>query len=456
MSREGAIQLACLYGPLVSAGLLAWWRRPGKWLSVGLLFSLAWIAALLPWLDALARAAGLWEYHSQAPALAGMPLALYFGWIIAWGIFAPLLAHALGGRIWTTAAVMIALDLRVMPALRPILELHSRWWIGDFLIAASLLVPSLFIAKWTAARTQVGRRCAMLVPAFGGIFLGLPLLVECGNLSGLLGRWQAFAGVQQTMLLTAGFAFSVLGLTAVRDLALSGGGTPVPLDPPRRLVTHGIYAFVRNPMQLSMTALLLLESLFLWNPWPAVLALIGIVYSEGLARWSENQDMRNRFGADWLRYHQAVRPWWPRWRPRIGEPGALWLDVGCGPCSEVARWFQHRQPHQLELHDANAWPGPPLERVTWHHPSSGRRESGVRAIAMALQHLQLPWAAVGWIAGLPGISHILQICFDAAGAGKRSRLTANSCSTPQTPKAAAGSARCFRHAGSRARFPPPR
>lgn len=419
MSRDGAILLACLYGPLVSAGLLAWWIRPGKRLSVGLLFSLAWIAALLPWLDALARFAGLWEYHSQALALAGMPLALYFGWVIAWGIFAPLLAHALGGRIWTTAAVLIALDLRVMPELRPVLELHPWWWIGDILIAMCLLPPSLFMSKWTISRTQVGLRCAMLVPAFGGIFLGIPLLVECGGLAGLLSRWLALPGFLQAMFMAAGFALSVPGLTAARDLALSGAGTPVPLDPPRRLVTHGIYAFVRNPMQLSMTTLLLLESLFVWSPWPAILALIGIVYSEGLARWSENQDMRDRFGADWLHYHQAIRPWWPRWSPCIGEPCELWLDAGCGPCSEVARWFQRRQTIQLELRDASDWPGPPLGRVTWHHPSSGRHESGVRAIAMALQHLDLPWAAVGWIAGLPGISHILQTCFDAAGTGKR-------------------------------------
>jgi protein-S-isoprenylcysteine O-methyltransferase Ste14 len=419
VSREGAIQLACLYGPLVSAGLLAWWIRPGKWQCVGVLFSLAWVAALLPWLDATARAAGLWEYHSQAPALGGMPLAFYFGWIIAWGILAPLLAHALGGRIWTTAGVMIALDLRVMPELSPILELHSLWWIGDFLIAAFLLLPSLFMSQWTASRTQVGLRCAMLVPAFGGIFLGIPMLVECGDLGGVLSRWHAVPGLLKALFIAAGFVLSVPGLTAVRDLALSGGGTPVPLDAPRHLVTHGIYAFVRNPMQISMAALLLLEGLFLWSPWPAILAMIGIVYSEGLARWSENEDMRERFGADWLRYHHAVRSWWPRWSPHIGEPCELWLDAECDPCSEVGRWFQRRQPIQLELRNADAWPGPPLTRVTWHHPASGRSESGVRAIAMALQHLNLPLASLGWIAGLPGISKILQVCFDAAGTGKR-------------------------------------
>jgi protein-S-isoprenylcysteine O-methyltransferase Ste14 len=419
VTREGFIQLACLYGPLASAGLLAWWIRPTKWLSIGLLFSMAWVAALLPWLDAIARATGLWEYHSQAPSLAGMPLALYFGWIIAWGIFAPLLVYALDGRLWTVVAVLIALDLRVMPELRPVLELHPLWVAGDLLIAACLLIPSLFMSRWTVLRTHLGLRCFMLIPTFGGIFLGIPLLVEGGDLAGLLSHWHSLSGGFQIGFIILGFAFSVPGLTAVSDLALSGDGTPVPLDAPRRLVTHGIYAFVRNPMQLSMTTLLLLESLFLRSPWPAILALIGIVYSEGLARWSENQDMLDRFGADWSRYRKAVRPWWPHWNPRIGEPCELWLDATCGPCSEIARWFHRQQPHQLELRDANDWPGPPLVRVTWHHPSSGRRESGVRAIAMALQHLTLPWAAMGWTSGLPGISHLLQICFDAAGAGKR-------------------------------------
>jgi protein-S-isoprenylcysteine O-methyltransferase Ste14 len=419
VSREGAIHLACLYEPLISAGLLAWWIRPTKWLSVGVLFSVAWVAALLPWFDGFAQAAGLWDYHSEAPALAGMPLALYFGWVIAWGIFAPLLVHALDCRIWTTAAVLLALDLRAMPELTPVLELHSLWWIGDILIAACLLLPSLYMAKWTTNRTQLGLRCAMLAPSFGGIFLGIPLLVVCGDSSGVLRRWHELPGYIQAIYFSLGVVFSVPGLSALRDLALSGGGTPVPLDPPCRLVTHGIYASVRNPMQLSMTALLLLESLFLWNPWPALLAASGIVYSEGFARWSENQDMRDRFGENWTNYYGSVRSWWPRWYPCIGESCELWLDYGCGPCTEVAQWFQNRQPHRLLLCDARTWPGSPLGRVTWHHPESGRQESGIRAIAMALQHLHLPFAAIGWFAGLPGVSHLLQICFDAAGAGER-------------------------------------
>ena len=284
----------------------------------------------------------------------------------------------------------------------------------------------MLLADWTKTRTRTGLRCAMLAPAFGGIFLGIPLLVECGDLAGLMNRWSALSGLSKTIYLSAVFILSVPGLAAVRDLALSGDGTPVPLDPPRRLVTHGVYAYVRNPMQFSMTALLLLVAAFLMSPWPAILALLGVVYSEGLARWSENQDMRERFGAAWCHYHQSVRPWWPRWHPRIGGDCELWLDMECGPCSEVARWFQQRNIHGLQLRAAADWPGPPLVRVTWHHPPSGRTESGVRAIAMALQHINLPWAFIGWAAGLPGISHCLQICFDAAGAGKLTRPPASS------------------------------
>lgn len=419
MTRAGAIEIACLYGPLAGSALLAWQVRPTKRDATGLLFASAWMAALLPWCDSLARLAGLWAYESRSPALAGMPLALYFGWIIGWGIFAPLLAQALGGRAWLAAAILVILDLRAMPEMTPVLSLDPGWWQGELAVVALLLIPALLLARWTSASVRIGTRCAMLVPTFGGIFFGLPLLVETGGVPGAAALWQSLPAFAKAGIPIATAALALPGLSAVRDLALSGGGTPVPLDPPRRLVTHGIYAFVRNPMQLSMTLLLLLEAALLWSPWPAVLAAIGLVYSEGFARWSENLDMLRRFGPAWTRYRESVRPWWPHWSPRIGEPCELWFDASCGICSEVAAWIDRHHPRQLVLRDAAGWPGPPLQRITWHHPPSGRTEQGVAAIAMTLQHFHLGWALPGWFAGLPGIRQGLQACFDAAGAGRR-------------------------------------
>ena len=83
MTRETAIQIACLYGPLSAAALLIWWVRPGKRLATGLLYSTAWVAALLPWLDSIIVAIGLWEYTPTDTRIGEIPLALYFGWVIA-------------------------------------------------------------------------------------------------------------------------------------------------------------------------------------------------------------------------------------------------------------------------------------------------------------------------------------------------------------------------------------
>ncbi len=418
MTRETAIQIACLYGPITSAALLLWWVRPGKKLATGLLYSTAWVAALLPWLDLAAVQSGFWSYQPNDFQLGELPLAPYLGWVIAWGTVAPLLAEALGKRPWMAVAVLVIIDLRTMPEMSPVLILSGNWWVGEIAIAALLLVPALFLTRWTAVSERIPLRCAMLAPAFGGIFIGIPFLLVCGDAHEIQLRWDSFSRYAQILFLVGLALFAIPGLTALRDFALGGNGTPVPLEPPKKLVTHGIYSYLRNPMQLSMTSILLLESLFLASPWPAVLAVIGIVYSEGFARWSETADMRGRFGENWDEYRRTHRAWFPTWHPVLPEASELWFDETCGSCTEVADWFSKRSPKKLALRKASEWPGFPLQRITWHNPSTGRTESGVTAIAMALQHIHLGWAALGWLASIPGISHAIQLCFDAAGAGK--------------------------------------
>lgn len=421
MTRETAIQIACLYGPISSAALLLWWVRPGKSLSTGLLYSTAWVAALLPWLDLAAVRSGFWSYQPDDFHLGKMPLTAYLGWVIAWGVVAPLLAEVFGKKPWMAVIVLVLIDLRTMPEMSPVLSLGKHWWIAEFAIAALLLAPAVFLVRWSATSEKTPLRCAMLAPAFGGIFIGIPFLVICGDLDGILVRWNSFSIISQILFLTGLFIFSIPGLTALRDFALGGNGTPVPLEPPQKLVTHGIYSYLRNPMQVSMTSLLLLESLFLANLWPTLLAVIGIIYSEGFARWSESADMRSRFGETWDDYRRTHRPWIPTWHPVMPENSELWFDDTCGVCTEVADWFSKKHPKQLTLRKASEWSGTPLERITWHNPSTARTESGVTAIAMALQHIHLGWAVLGWFASIPGISHTIQICIDAAGAGKKSQ-----------------------------------
>lgn len=411
MNRDLVIQLACLYGPIIGAMMLAVIGRPNRKNAVGLLFSLCWVAALLPWLDYINQALGYWSYQSSGLRIGEMPLSLYLGWIVGWGVFAPLLNIILKGKLWLTAAIVATLDLRLMPELSPVVQLGAHWWIGELILVTTLLLPALWIAAATSTRSHTPLRAAMLVPAFGGIVLGIPLLL-LSPIPEALDRFHP-------LWLLGALLISLPGITAVRDLALSGNGTPVPLDPPQRLVTHGTYSYCRNPMQVSMTGLLLFESAYLASFWPTVIALLGAIYSEGFARWSEEGDMRRRFGNSWSSYKQSVRSWIPRWKPITGDGCELWIDQGCTACSSIGEWFNHQDTRGLVLKDARDWPGETLHRMTWHHPTSGRIETGIGAAAMSFQHINLLWACLGWLISLPFISTLLQVCFDAAGAGPR-------------------------------------
>ena len=98
------------------------------------------------------------------------------------------------------------------------------------------------------------------------------------------------------------------------EFARSGRGTLAPVDPPCELVVGGLYRYVRNPMYLSVTMIVLGEllltrsrSLLLyWARWFVGVNLFVIGYEE--------PTLRSRFGAAYERYTQEVGRWLPRLR----------------------------------------------------------------------------------------------------------------------------------------------
>lgn len=64
----------------------------------------------------------------------------------------------------------------------------------------------------------------------------------------------------------AGWLLVVAGVAlyftcAFWGFALRGGGTPAPIDPPKRLVAEGPYRIVRNPMYWSVATIMVGEAL---------------------------------------------------------------------------------------------------------------------------------------------------------------------------------------------------
>jgi protein-S-isoprenylcysteine O-methyltransferase Ste14 len=111
------------------------------------------------------------------------------------------------------------------------------------------------------------------------------------------------------LLLTASGA--VLLAACIVEFARTGRGTLSPVDPPRRLVVRGLYRYVRNPMYLSVTAIVLGEVVLTrstalalyWVTWFTCVNLFVIGYEE--------PTLRRQFGPSYDEYVKRV----PRWVP---------------------------------------------------------------------------------------------------------------------------------------------
>jgi protein-S-isoprenylcysteine O-methyltransferase Ste14 len=109
------------------------------------------------------------------------------------------------------------------------------------------------------------------------------------------------------------FAVGVMLLLAcVWEFASRGRGTLSPVDPPRELVVRGLYRYVRNPMYLAVTCLLLgdavtarsFDLVIYWAVFISLAALFVIGYEEPY--------LRRQFGASYEDYTARVGRWIPR------------------------------------------------------------------------------------------------------------------------------------------------
>lgn len=127
----------------------------------------------------------------------------------------------------------------------------------------------------------------------------------------LLLRWYGTRGEPSA----AGAVLAAAGLAGllwcVRDFHVRGRGTLAPWDPPRRLVAVGLYRFVRNPMYLSVLALV--AGIAWWRASPAVgwyAAALALAFHLRVVLYEEPW-LARAFPEDWAAYAGAVRRWVP-------------------------------------------------------------------------------------------------------------------------------------------------
>lgn len=98
------------------------------------------------------------------------------------------------------------------------------------------------------------------------------------------------------------------------DFIRFGRGTPAPMDPPRQLVTRGLYRHVRNPMYSAVLAVIagwavLFGSLAVAIYWVAIFAFLSLSL-----RFYEEPRLARQFGDEYADYCERVGRWLPRRR----------------------------------------------------------------------------------------------------------------------------------------------
>ena len=424
---------AAIYLPLTAAIIarLLNGRRPRQFAAC--LLSVFWTVPSLLVLQRLNEYAGWWDFAAgSAVVFRGMPLELFLGWALLWGLI-PQLALPRLGIVWS-AAVMVAVDCISMPMCSPAIHLKPHWLIGEAVAVAVVLIPALAIGKWTRDNSHLRRRAALQIATSGLLFLFLVPEIIFALRPGTgwaplfhLSSWARQVDLQILLVL------AVPGIAAVMEFAERGHGTPIPYDPPQRLVTSGIYRYCANPMQVSCTLVMLAWACLLRNGWMLMAACVSVVYSAGIAAWDEREDLARRFGKDWQDYRSAVGNWWPRWRPYHAGPLArVYIARSCGPCSEVRTWLEARTPLGLRIVDAETLPAGSIRRMRYDPADGNEAVDGVRAMGRALEHINLGWALCGAVLRLPGIWQLLQLFMDAAGLGPREISCKTELATRQT------------------------
>jgi len=145
----------------------------------------------------------------------------------------------------------------------------------------------------------------IFVPGFWTIMMPYWLLPR-GTRPNLRG-----AGAAGWLLIAAGIALYFA--CAFWGFALRGKGTPLPIDPPKKLVVEGPYGLVRNPMYWSVASVMLGEAAVFHS---VALAELAVAFFAGVNLFVllyEEPALRRKFGAEYEEYCRRV----PRWLPRI-------------------------------------------------------------------------------------------------------------------------------------------
>jgi protein-S-isoprenylcysteine O-methyltransferase Ste14 len=154
------------------------------------------------------------------------------------------------------------------------------------------------------------------------------LMVAPGTVAGLvpwwISHWQFHLRAWWWLPAQAfGFVLLAAGAAVLIDsfarFSLQGFGTPAPVLPTTRLIVGGLYRYVRNPMYVSVLALILGQGIIFANVSLLEYFIAVWIAFHLFVTLYEEPTLRRAYGGDYDRFCRNVPRWIPRW-PKATSP----------------------------------------------------------------------------------------------------------------------------------------
>ncbi|HLX61887.1 MAG TPA: isoprenylcysteine carboxylmethyltransferase family protein [Planctomycetota bacterium] len=192
-----------------------------------------------------------------------------------------------------------------------ITPLAPEWQRWDIPVQCALPVITVIFYKLVDENRALMLRSVVYAFGYFAVFYFLiPSMILSSTTLGEV----IFPAAQWRTAVVAICVLSVPGAWAAGQFAVSGRGTPLPLDPTHKLIVTGPYAFVRNPMQISGLGVAIV--------WAVTTSAIGLwIYVAVLfiamqfTKVHEEDNLHRRFGDRYKKYCRNVWLWIPRLWP---------------------------------------------------------------------------------------------------------------------------------------------
>jgi protein-S-isoprenylcysteine O-methyltransferase Ste14 len=148
----------------------------------------------------------------------------------------------------------------------------------------------------------------LVVPGTVGVLVPRWLVLGEGRREALPGVWWRWMGL---LPLIAG---AYIYLACAWDFAVTGLGTPAPIDMPRKLVVKGLYRFVRNPMYVGVTWVVLGQAVLFGSGSVGIYVISLWTIFHFFVVFYEEPVLSRKFGEDYQEYCLRVPRWLPRFR----------------------------------------------------------------------------------------------------------------------------------------------